>query len=347
MKKNKGKIRGIIGLLNEERVQGWAFRTAAEEPIELQLQLNGKVIATRKADIFRKGLKEKKIHPTGKCGYVFSLKEFELRPEDRLQVFCGEVRLPKSKVIQERENAKLPQLDTYYFFIHLPKTAGTSFRSMLYEQFSQELIYPNMQDIRDNNGLYPPYKRLLRLEQAEVNPKALLTGHYPFAAGRIFPKVPRYMVFLRSPIERVISNVYHIHRHDKRLRDLPIEQIVEKAPWQIGNLQTRFFSDRYFNPKIKYFPGGILDKKALAQAKENLKKCDFIGLTEQFEDSIAIAEKVFGWNLGTRLKRNISPTKTVEFPDALRKRIIELNQLDLEFYEFGKTLFEKRKEQYL
>ena len=49
------------------------------------------------------------------------------------------------------------------FFIHIPKTAGTSMRMMLYDIFEQESILPNQQDIKNNGGGYPAFDKLLGL----------------------------------------------------------------------------------------------------------------------------------------------------------------------------------------
>ena len=139
----KRNIKGRVSKVTKYRVHGWAFRENSEVEPTLRLVVNGKNLQTCKADIFREPLK--KIHPTGACGFNFRLKKHQaLTDQDTVQVFCGKHEIPRKVK---------PLFKQYYFFVHIPKTAGSSFRNMLYRQFEQDVIYPNLKDIKNNNGL--------------------------------------------------------------------------------------------------------------------------------------------------------------------------------------------------
>lgn len=226
-----------------------------------------------------------------------------------------------------------------FFFMHIPKTAGTSFRTMLYEQFEQREIYPNVQEMK--NKRRRPYTSVEALDK--INPNRiknirLLVGHLPIVAPeKIFDDCLN-LVFLREPTERAISNIYHLKLMQKGMsefRDMAPEEIFEKQPRRFINRQIRFFlkdGDTIRN----------IGKKDLNRAKRNLKKFDFIGLTEDFDRSVKVAEKLFSWELGEVKKKNTVGSKKGKkvISTELRAKLDEVNKYDKEFYDFGKELFE-------
>jgi len=332
----KRSIKGRVNKVTKHRVHGWAFRENSEVEPTLRLVVNGKNLQTCKADIFRESLK--KIHPTGACGFSFHLKKHQaLTDQDTVQVFCGKCEIPRKAEVH---------FGQYYFFIHIPKTAGSSFRNMLYKQFDQEAIYPNLNDIISNGGSYPPLKDTSELVTSGTHPFQLLMGHYPFHTGRLLPQKPKYIVFLRDPVKRAVSHLYHLKRVGKEeFRTAPIDEIMEAARWQINNLQVRYMSGRNFRPG-KLYLNDDAGKKALAKAKESIDKCDFVGLTEEFNGSIKLLEKMFDWNLGKKLKKNVAPRRHRKVPKDLYEEIKALNELDIELYEYAKKRHRELYRQY-
>lgn len=325
---SKKVIIGRVSKITAQRINGWAFYRNSELKPTLKLVVNGQVLQTCKADVFRESLK--KIHPTGACGFSFRLKKNQaLCDDDVVQVFC--------KKQQIKEKIK-PAFDQYYFFIHIPKTAGSSFRNMLYNQFDQKTIYPNLHDITANEERYPTYKDVLATSKNKAREFQFLMGHYPFSTGKILPKSPKYIVFLRDPVKRAISHLYHLKRHGKKeLKKASLYEIADVANWQINNLQVRYMSNKNFQPNKLYTKNTDLGKKALKEAKKNIDKCDFVGLTEDFNNSVKRLQKIFDWELGKTLKTNVAPRRHRKVPKDLYKHLVELNQLDIELYEYAKS----------
>ncbi len=322
-------IKGLVGKTTKHRVNGWAFLKDSDAQPVLDLFINGEKRQTCKADIFRESLK--KIHPVGNCGFSFAIKKSEaLSSKDNIQVFCGQYELP-----QKNKSA----FNNYYFFIHIPKTAGSSFRYMLYNEFKQDVIYPNVKDIQENNGRYPSHEMVLDMVDNKPRDFQFLMGHYPFHTGKILPKRPKYLVFLRNPVQRAISNLYHLKRHNEQFAKVPLLEIIEQANWQINNIQVRFMADKVFKPGQSYLKNTVRGDKALAKAKKNLDKCDFVGLTEYFEESVEIFQKMFDWKIGRTLKKNVAPKKHKKISEDLYNRILTLNQLDIELYEHAKKRY--------
>lgn len=231
--------------------------------------------------------------------------------------------------------------EKYYFFIHIPKTAGSSFRNMLYKQFPQDVVYPNLNDIKANEGRYPQRKVVIETLKGTRDVQFLM-GHYPFMMGENMPQPPECIVFLRDPVERAISNLYHLQRHSPQFKNTSTRVMIESANWQINNVQARYMGDRHFRPNKLFTAETELGAKALIRAKKNLDACAFVGFTEHFDASLAALQEKFNWNLGRVLKKNTSPKQRQVIPKDLRKKLIELNRLDIELYQYAREKFKSR-----
>ncbi len=86
--KAKPRYRGRVQQLRAERVTGWAMELAEPgHPVIVELLVNGAVAKTAVADRMRKGVKERQVHPTGLCGFVFQLGEAQaLKDGDEVAV---------------------------------------------------------------------------------------------------------------------------------------------------------------------------------------------------------------------------------------------------------------------
>lgn len=210
---------------------------------------------------------------------------------------------------------------------------------MLYKQFPQGTIYPNLKDIKANQGRYP--NRKTTIETLTNSPRSIqfLMGHYPFTMGKKLPVPPECIVFLRDPVQRAISNLYHLQRHSPRFKSVPIRTLIEGANWQINNLQVRYMSDGQFRPNKLYTAETALGSKAIIRAKKHLNACAFVGFTERFEESLAALQQKFDWKLGRILTENTSPKHRAPIPKELYEKLVELNQLDIELYNYAKNKF--------
>lgn len=229
------------------------------------------------------------------------------------------------------------------FFLHIPKTAGTSFRNMIFRSIDQKYIFPNFEDFGKNEGHYyslDDFENFLARNKRKIY---FYSGHYPMLAGSNLPQDVHYYVFLREPISRTISNLHHFQIKYPENKHLALSEVFDKYQSHLVNLQTRFLA--FSKPEhLNHYYGPIISEEFLEMAKENLRNCHFIGITERFSESIIAAERLLNTKLGNQLKRNVTPTnKKLSIEKSLEKRIKASLNLDIQLYQYALELFDEQQ----
>jgi serine O-acetyltransferase len=135
-----------------------------------------------------------------------------------------------------------------FFFIHLMKTAGTSFAFQLRENFAPQEIYPsNGTDARDNLDVasYVSLRRLLDITPQRRAEVRIFTGHFPFVASELLDLDLVRLTLLRNPVDRTVSVLKHFKRLTPRVEEMSLEEIYDD-PFVFGhfieNHQAMMFS---------------------------------------------------------------------------------------------------------
>jgi hypothetical protein len=212
---------------------------------------------------------------------------------------------------------------------------------MLWRRFEQDEIYPNLEQIEANGGDYPPLEDLVNTPIEGRSPIRLIAAHYALGGTQHFRPRPNRLVFLRDPVERAFSHVKHIQRLQQP--DSSLWEVVNDPAnlESLENEQVRYLADFATPEGIAKHKREQLEKRRLNTAIRNLKGCEFVGLSEHFDESVRLCEATFGWELGDAVIENVSP-ENEEMSADMRARLVELNQLDIELYDFGCRLFENR-----
>lgn len=222
-----------------------------------------------------------------------------------------------------------------FFFIHIPKTGGTSFRQMLQTQFKPDEIFPNENLIRKLKG-YPYLNELNEIYQDKISNVSLLVGHYPLSAYQLLSNDVKLLTFFREPVSRAVSFIRYYKKTNQDYKNSSLEEIFNSEINQLSNMQVKIISS-IFNDN---------NKNRINVAIENLNRLDFFGISEDFNTSIKIAEKQFCWNLGVIKKVNIT-NSSIDIPENLINQIIECNQEDIALYNVVKSNFLIQKQKYL
>lgn len=234
-------------------------------------------------------------------------------------------------------------------FLHIPKTGGTTITNLLKALLSPSINVEGPESLR----------RFLHLSDGELRALRLAYGHMPYGLHSLTNLDCKYFVFMREPVDRVISSYYHIKRTPEhplfpKLRDgmTLLEYVCDTTLFSYDdNRQTRQLaryaiteavtSARYWWTAI---PAGGTTKEHLDQAQETLRMCEFVGFFEEFEHDISI------------LFRRLALPKPADMPwlqqsigrpavDELEPHVVDeiraRNVLDTELYEYARALYRR------
>ncbi len=205
-------------------------------------------------------------------------------------------------------------------YLHIPKTAGTSFRVSAENYFGESGI---LRDYGADSGdtskdiikSYYASEDLNSLRELGLTRK-LLCGHFSLPRYReVFPDSP-IMTFFRDPMKRVVSEFVHFSNH-----------------YSFNGTLENFYRDPKFQNRQHHMLGG---------AKPT--DLDFYGITEQYEKSL----KMFNQRYATDLqvaelnKGEYSPASVVKPTPEQMDEIYHLNQADLNLYKHALTHFDEQ-----
>lgn len=209
-------------------------------------------------------------------------------------------------------------------FIHIPKTAGTSFRLAAQACFGTESSFfdysPNSSETSKLIHQFTDAGQdLYILQQAFKKHNGIfLSGHIPATKfAPIFASLDT-ITFVRSPVDQVLSHYHHYVRFNNYQQNL--EYFINEKRFQ--NIHTRMLAGR------------------------NLEFFGFIGITEYFSQSIRLINDYYNINLKT-LRTNVSeetPEVREKIPDDLIELIKSVNSDDLKLYQKAKSIFSNRLE---
>jgi hypothetical protein len=233
-----------------------------------------------------------------------------------------------------------------FLFVHVMKTAGTTFARQLHQQFPAESIYPcrglDYTEAIDVEA-YINIPRLLAISPERRAQVRVYTGHFPFMVRDLLDPGLVTLTVLREPIDRTVSVLKQFKRREARFRDASLEQIYDDRPifrFFVENHQTKVFSLAPEDNEVAINCGLTIDDARYARARENLARVDVVGLTDAYDAFIASVRARFGWwehgvDLGERA--NVS-TEDWDVAPEFRERIAADNAYDLRLYEDAKGL---------
>ncbi len=217
--------------------------------------------------------------------------------------------------------------------VHIPKTAGTSFRHTLKEVYGETAVI-RLDIPLANHGKRVKINEIDYTESQLPIGTTVAHGHFsPALFYQTFPDVPEVpmITWLRDPVERVISNYYYL---SKRLQEETegndnARGIVRRLQLSLMEYAAR---NENRNRQHKFLEGIELEKLA------------FVAIQEHYSEELTALGRHFNWPPIEEVKHNVTGRATREVSDADRAEIAALNPLDMELYERGLRLREQRKQ---
>ena len=213
--------------------------------------------------------------------------------------------------------------------IHIPKTAGTSFRNILKEVYGDEAVIRldislKTQEVRINEQLYheenlPPETQVIH---GHFSP-ALLIQRF------VLDTTPKMITWLRHPVDRVISNFYYL---EKRLKEELQEEI--KGLDILSKMQRKlmeYAQDEINRNRQHKFLAGV-----------RLEDLDFVGIQEHYSEDLKSLSHLFNWPSYQEARHNVTGGIYTQVSAQDRAEIAKLNASDIALYEEGLALRAKR-----
>lgn len=233
-----------------------------------------------------------------------------------------------------------------YFFIHVMKTAGTTFTQHIHANFGPDEVFPAPSGKGDRKRLFDYYliRNLRALTPDERDRIRVYGGHFPHAAAAVVG-ADTTITILREPIARTISYLRQCKGAHRKFNDATLEEIYDD-PWQfptkVHNYQAKQFAMGPGDPLESHLDVIDIDDERLARAKATVEQVDVLGLQEHYDEFIDEVRRRLGWTIQDVPNLRVS-NEPVDVPAHLRERIIEDNAADIEFYEHVRRLWAERQ----
>jgi 4-hydroxybenzoate polyprenyltransferase len=220
-------------------------------------------------------------------------------------------------------------------FLHIPKTAGTTFHNILDKQFAPENVF-TIQVIDDAHTNIDKFTSLPKSKRKKIH---LLKGHMNFGLHEYMIGETKYITLLRDPRERIISFYYYVLQNP----NLELFTLIKSNNWSLHDFVANVDMKELNNAQLKLI-SGIEDNEEVMMEKaiENINNhFSFVGITEYFDESLKRLQKIYGWDISEYIshKVNDSRPKLDDIDPKTIKLIDEKNHGDILFYEKIKTEF--------
>jgi hypothetical protein len=245
------------------------------------------------------------------------------------------------------------------YFLHIPKTAGTSVRYWLYD------LYGKAKWLRAH-----VVHDLEKLTREEINAYRLYSGHFGYALLDYLDTAPQIITWLREPLARVVSSHYYevdsydylvdqalkYGRHDwveyySMVRDTPLAKLCQMRRYRTGsdNLQTRCLAGNWPQCSDR---ATLCTDEMLEAAKRNLEQMFCFGLCESMDASMdLLCDKLEVPNRQLTSRMNSGKSSSGDRLTLLTDEEVAIiraaNHYDEQLYAFARTLFEQRVREFL
>lgn len=208
------------------------------------------------------------------------------------------------------------------FFVHIPKTAGTSFRLGARKYLGEAHIWHDYGESQRETApavvrwAYERRDHWRLWQTVRQEGVHLLGGHVPLAKYAHLAGLRECFTFVREPLQRIASDYHHFVRHHGY--EGSFQDFYRRS--DMVNRQSRFLEST------------------------RLEALGFVGITERYADSLALINDLYGWEI-PRLRENLghdSAEHVYEINADDQEALRALNLEDLRLYEQSLRIFETR-----
>jgi len=221
-------------------------------------------------------------------------------------------------------------------FIHVPKTAGNTLMTAFSQNYLFNKItthYPSLADATIEQSI----ETWVNSHQENILKSDMLFGHFAYGIHEFFPEKRniRYATMLRHPVARTISFYYFAQRYPshylhKEANAMSLLDFIN-ADFLYGELtngQTRLLAG------YQAINSTVCSEEDYQLAVAHLNSMRAVGIQEKFDESLLVFKQKLGLSNCFYTPKNVARKKN-SIDDAVRERIIELNQFDMKLYDMS------------
>ena len=237
--------------------------------------------------------------------------------------------------------------------VHIHKNAGMSFKKHLMKKFDEKLHLSYGRDERVLERFFTN-SNVSKYRESDFKNVAVIHGHFLADLFDFFSNEIKYAIFLRDPVERVISNYYFFKKNN--YPHSPICNMISEG------MGLEEYAELNSSQNVQSF----------FMANKCIEQFEYVGICEEYAKSVLLFDRIFNIK-GSRkndlkyykkliksafdktgelvmhndLTNNKNPekqTKFYEINEKLREKILGMNSMDYDLYERGKIQFQKKCE---
>ncbi|MEM9806509.1 MAG: sulfotransferase family 2 domain-containing protein [Cyanobacteria bacterium P01_A01_bin.123] len=240
------------------------------------------------------------------------------------------------------------------FFMHIPKTGGTSIDFAISRHYPISKYYVDpvvtinvARIVADQNLDAVDFEACFSLRENILAYKMgkgikYVTGHVPFRTDiwEAFHHQYLFTAILRDPIRRFISQYFYNKHKQAEYSKIDLDfsdYIASEAGARCGATYVR-----YFMGSSK--PTNLFSAEAIQAAKNNLSKFSMIGFLEKLDLAVESFAKISELKLNVP-HQNKNPKKNYQLSEQDMAKVRQICAPDIEIYDYAKHIFLEGKKE--
>ena len=235
-------------------------------------------------------------------------------------------------------------------FTHFPKTGGTTLNHIIFRKFPREKIFHILNPL--------DRETFLQMSDEKRNEFDYITGHVPACIHNFISRPCRYIILLREPLERAISDYYFIltHVQHPRYERYNREKVTLEEHLRKGVSPISAIVKLLLYPDLEFLINIPIAKKwcdfesftmneMIAESKRKLRQDFFqVGVLDRFGEFVFLLSRRLKWkfpyyHIANRNSSRPRADARNKIDTGLLAYFYEANRVEYQLYEYACSLF--------